>query len=804
MDLFSKNPSSNLRVRSEAYVASMIETGSGIVVERSGMVAAYAEVSVHQEEGGIKEFLQRSFQWNSYRFRTGDLLVYWAGLVRNSSKVRGWRNMCCAFVEHHYFAEERKIRKAWQEGSILIRPRRVIFACGTTSHGGYGLKVLASLIGNVFPGDEGPSHKEFITCAMNDGSGRTGVLNVLYIDPPLTPLQSERTKRNRYLINELEQRRLLNTRIGIVGLSTGSVALEALLREGIGGIYRLADFDIFEMSNSNRMIFGNQDTGRSKLSLCVERIRSVDPTIRVEEFPAGLNSENVAAFVKNCDLIIEECDDFPVKMLVRQAAKEQRVPVLMATSQNGMIDVERYDNDENCLPFHMTTKPLDVRKLQGVESDGTDKQKEKIAEVALSLYDSRQISPRMLVSLTQMGKSVASFPQLAEEVFLNAATLAHAARRILTGDKSVVSGRFSVQMDRLFTAYNRIPTQTPSMDPSKGLALHPRPPFSMEPGLEDQLKKLLFVIYWARMAPNGGNAQPWDTSLVVKSGVTSPCLEISFREGAKSHRLEFYHSWYELGLGCLLENAEIAAAHLGMILLMIGDQKINTSSNAHVAARFILEQTPDDSNEPKLEKKRLFHAMSIRSSVRTTRPWTKGLPDKLISRLDELGVRLVKNPKHCDVIRRALVQERGRRFINSRDRKELLSEIGEDALKLHPKLLGLSANDQKVLKIMEQAPQAIDYMVELGLEKELLDPLVKDVNRIPMFLVLRDQTGVADNVEKGRLLETVWLEIVYHGLAARPWGLLDPANLQSIGVPGAFFILVIVEPCSLGLCSSRL
>ena len=58
---------------------------------------------------------------------------------------------------------------------------------------------------------------------------------------PLSFYQKERTKRNRYLITEIvEQRRLLGTRFGFVGLSTASVALQqASLREGTGGIYHI-------------------------------------------------------------------------------------------------------------------------------------------------------------------------------------------------------------------------------------------------------------------------------------------------------------------------------------------------------------------------------------------------------------------------------------------------------------------------------------------------------------------------------------------------------------------------------------
>jgi molybdopterin/thiamine biosynthesis adenylyltransferase len=90
------------------------------------------------------------------------------------------------------------------------------------------------------------------------------------------------------------------------------------------------------------------------MELCVERIKSCDPDIAIETFAHGLSKEKVADFVKDCDIIIEECDNFLVKFLVRQEAMTYPRPLLMATFQNEMMDVERYDIDEEARPFHFS------------------------------------------------------------------------------------------------------------------------------------------------------------------------------------------------------------------------------------------------------------------------------------------------------------------------------------------------------------------------------------------------------------------------------------------------------------------
>jgi tRNA A37 threonylcarbamoyladenosine dehydratase len=62
-----------------------------------------------------------------------------------------------------------------------------------------------------------------------------------------------RTSRNRNLINEEEQSRLYNASVLIAGMSVGSNVVEALVSQGIGGKFILADMDIVEPSNLNRI-----------------------------------------------------------------------------------------------------------------------------------------------------------------------------------------------------------------------------------------------------------------------------------------------------------------------------------------------------------------------------------------------------------------------------------------------------------------------------------------------------------------------------------------------------------------------
>lgn len=429
-----------MKPRSSEFLVESIKAETAVL--RTDEVPAPDNVSdffldvLLEDEEKIRTFIWDEFQF-PFRYQKGDVVVYFGGLVSKPGSNDSW-----FMVIEEWISSRRAevIQKAYANGS------RVIFSYGilagnerkkTAIH-----KVALEWVKAALGGDHIPIH-DTIT-PSSDGSGRNGFMVNIFADPPMTSFQSTRLSRNLYLISDSEQRHLLHSRVGFIGLSTGSVVLEVFLREGIGGTYRLADHDIFEMSNANRMLYGINDIGKPKVDICTERIGSVDPSIHVEKFSSGVTAENLKEFVRDCDLIIEECDSFPIKVLVRAEAKSQRVPLLMGTSQNGMIDVERYDLDPN------TPSPF-----LNLDLESTDRN-----ELLSQVIDLNQWGPRMLHSLKEIGSTIESWPQLAEEVTLNAATIAHAARRILLGDDTVISGRFSIRLDQLFEPGNRIKAST--------------------------------------------------------------------------------------------------------------------------------------------------------------------------------------------------------------------------------------------------------------------------------------------------------------------------------------------------------
>jgi ThiF family len=156
-----------------------------------------------------------------------------------------------------------------------------------------------------------------------------------------------RTDRNRYKITRPEQQQLARARIGVLGLSVGNAAAVTFALEGVGGSFRLADFDHLSLSNLNRLRGGVQDLGVKKTVLAAREMFEIDPYLEIECFSDGVDDTSLTRFLGDgagkLDVLVEECDDLYMKVVVRERARALGIPVVMDTSDRGLLDVERFD-----------------------------------------------------------------------------------------------------------------------------------------------------------------------------------------------------------------------------------------------------------------------------------------------------------------------------------------------------------------------------------------------------------------------------------------------------------------------------
>jgi molybdopterin/thiamine biosynthesis adenylyltransferase len=240
-----------------------------------------------------------------------------------------------------------------------------------------------------------------------------------------------RTNRNKLKITQEEQETLRTKKIGIIGLSVGRAVATTIALERIAGEIRLADFDDIELSNLNRINAPLTEMGKNKTISTAQEIAEIDPYITVTCFVEGYTEANADDFFckgGKIDLVVEECDDIRVKIEARLKAREQRVPVIMETNDNCVIDIERFDLEPNRDIFHgkLTAEDIDRGLLATSNYD-------RLAIIS-KVFDFAKLSTRMEESFSLLGKELRAWPQLSCEVTYGAGVLSEIARKILLGE----------------------------------------------------------------------------------------------------------------------------------------------------------------------------------------------------------------------------------------------------------------------------------------------------------------------------------------------------------------------------------
>ena len=116
------------------------------------------------------------------------------------------------------------------------------------------------------------------------------------------------------------QRKLKSARVLLVGAGgLGSPAALYLAAAGVGTI-GIVDFDVVDQTNLQRQILhGTSRVGVSKLQSAEERLRDINPNVRVETFETRLTSGNALDIIRDFDVVADGTDNFPTRYLVNDA-----------------------------------------------------------------------------------------------------------------------------------------------------------------------------------------------------------------------------------------------------------------------------------------------------------------------------------------------------------------------------------------------------------------------------------------------------------------------------------------------------
>ncbi|MGI8867616.1 MAG: Rv1355c family protein [Mycobacteriales bacterium] len=549
-----------------------------------------------------------------------------------------------------------------------------------------------------------------------------------------------RLDRNRNKITGAEQQRFSEMTIGVVGLSVGHAIAHTIALEGLCGALRLADFDCVELSNLNRIPGTVFDLEVNKATVAARRIAELDPYLSVTVFPAGVTEDDVDQFLFGLDIVIEECDSLDVKVLVRDRARGLRIPVMMETSDRGLIDVERFDLEPDRPLFHGLAGDLDHATLRGLTNQ------QKVPHV-LRIVDAAGLSPRMAASMVEIDETLTTWPQLGSDVALGGATVATIVRRIGRGEP-MPSGRLHVDLDARLDDLVQPPLRQ-GTHAEDGEELHHAP---AEPHAA--------VVHAARLAPSGGNVQPWwfeddpDEFRIALAADRTSAMDVAFRGSY-------------VAIGAALLNARVAAARHGVL----GPAAIPAHDHGYVATMRYATGSDDDLAG-------LYDAMLARSANRRPgdgRPLDRSVEPALRAAAEaETGrLHLITDRAVIEQCAELLGRSDRIRFLTPLLHGQMMSELrvpGVDSLStgLDVRTMELDEADLAKLEIARRA-DAMARLAEWNAGSALGYP-TRDRVRSSSALAVVTVAGAspADFVRGGSAVERLWITAETLGLAVQP------------------------------------
>jgi hypothetical protein len=369
-----------------------------------------------------------------------------------------------------------------------------------------------------------------------------------------------RTNRNQYKITPEEETLLAKKKIGVIGLSVGKAIALTIAMERICGELRIADFDVIELSNLNRIQTGVQNFGIKKTVVVAREIAEIDPYLKITSYPDGLTEENTDDFFTKdgkLDICIEVCDGLYAKIFARQKAKAFGIPVVMNSSDRGTTDVERYDTNPNLPILHGLIDHLDLNLVQQAKTN-----EEKVPYL-LPMLGVETSTERLRASMLEIEETITTWPQLASGVILGGGICTDVCRRILLNQLHD-SGRYFVDLEDIIKDKNNV--------------LYVESPLNISPSLTD--KEMLDIITLAKeetwnlqidvekniirqlveaasKAPSGANSQSWKWMYHQKN------LYMFFDDVFRPDLLDCQRTTMITGLGAAVENLVLRAHEFG-------------------------------------------------------------------------------------------------------------------------------------------------------------------------------------------------------------------------------------------------
>ena len=149
--------------------------------------------------------------------------------------------------------------------------------------------------------------------------------------------------RSELLMGKAGVKQLKQKKIAVFGIGgVGGFVVEALARSGVGA-FCLIDHDTISLTNLNRQIIATMQTvGKYKTDVMKERILSINPQADVAVKTEFFLADSDAAFLNDCDYIVDAIDTVSAKIAVVEKAREYKIPLISSMGTGNKLHGELF------------------------------------------------------------------------------------------------------------------------------------------------------------------------------------------------------------------------------------------------------------------------------------------------------------------------------------------------------------------------------------------------------------------------------------------------------------------------------
>lgn len=151
--------------------------------------------------------------------------------------------------------------------------------------------------------------------------------------------------RTELILGKEAMERLARARVAVFGIGgVGGYAAEALARSGVGAL-ELIDSDTVSESNINRQIIALHSTvGKFKTDAAAERLRDINPELRITARNTFFTPENAGEFdFAQYDYIVDAIDTVSGKIELAVRAEMAGTPVISAMGAGNKLDPAAFE-----------------------------------------------------------------------------------------------------------------------------------------------------------------------------------------------------------------------------------------------------------------------------------------------------------------------------------------------------------------------------------------------------------------------------------------------------------------------------